>query len=109
MMEKTAKKEEKVFLTQTAAEKLKEIMRSQDKTGYALRLGLVSQGCSSFVYNMDFEKIPAEDDMVFEQHELKIFVDKKSMRMLGGTTVDYVEAGSEAGFKMVNPNIKPGC
>ena len=70
---------------------------------------VVRGGCAGYTYNMDFEKSKSGDDMVFEEHGLKIFVTPKSMEFLNGTQIDYTEGLQGAGFKLNNPNVKSSC
>ena len=48
------------------------------------------------------ENLP--DDVVIEEGEFKIFVDKKSAPKLEGSTIDFVIRLQESGFKFDNPN-----
>ena len=99
----------KITITKFAAEKVSELMKSQHKEGYGLRVTVVSGGCSGKMYAMDFEKTPVDDDFVFEENGVKVFVDPKSMEFLNGTNIDYTEGLQGAGFKLDNPNAKSSC
>lgn len=96
-------------ITKFAADKVLEIMKQQQKEGYALRVGVMRGGCSGKTYVMDFENAPKEDDMVFEQNGIRMFVDPKSMEFLNGTNIDYTEGLQGSGFKLENPNVTGGC
>jgi len=99
----------KITITKFAAEKVAELMKSQNKEGYGLRVAVVGGGCSGKTYSMDFEKNPVNDDFVFEENGVKLFVDPKSMEFLNGTNIDYTEGLQGAGFKLDNPNVKSSC
>jgi iron-sulfur cluster assembly protein len=58
---------------------------------------------------LDFEKAPASTDIVFEEHGVKLFVDKESMEFLKGTTIDYIDGLRGSGFKIENPNVQNSC
>ena len=107
--EKIDTKDAKVTITEFAAKKINEIMKAQNKEGYGLRVEVVRGGCAGYTYNMDFEKTKADDDMVFEEHGLRLFVSPKSMEFLNGTQIDYTEGLQGAGFKLNNPNVKSSC
>ncbi|MEK6887407.1 MAG: iron-sulfur cluster assembly accessory protein [Candidatus Aenigmatarchaeota archaeon] len=98
----------KITITKFAAEKMSELMKSQHKEGYGLRVSVVGGGCSGKMYAMDFDK-RNDDDFVFEEHGVKIFVDSKSMEFLNGTNIDYIEGLQGSGFKLDNPNVKSSC
>lgn len=113
-MPETASKEETedelhLEMTPLAAEKVKYLAGQEGKPGYGLRIGVVRGGCSGYMYSMDFEKLKNDDDIVVDQHGVRLFVDRESAKMLAGVTVDYVESLQGAGFKVSNPNEKASC
>src|SRR3989338_5994169 len=98
-----------VTLTPNAASKVKEFMAAEKKAGYGLRIMVVPGGCAGYQYGMDFEKESGKDDIVFEQHAVKLFIDKKSASHLVGTTIDFVDNLQGSGFKIDNPNATSTC
>jgi iron-sulfur cluster assembly accessory protein len=98
-----------VTLTDKAAEMVKAAMAKEKVVGFGLRVGVVGGGCSGFQYHLAFEEAPAADDVVYEQHGVRIFVDTASQEHLAGVTVDYVTGLHGAGFKFVNPNASRTC
>jgi iron-sulfur cluster assembly accessory protein len=103
------KKTPPVNLTQTAINKVKEIMAQQNPVPKGLRVGVVGGGCSGFQYSMSFENSAGLMDKTYEFDGLKVFVDATSVMYLQGATVDYVETLEGAGFKFENPNVKTTC
>ncbi|MFH1978419.1 MAG: iron-sulfur cluster assembly accessory protein [Candidatus Aenigmatarchaeota archaeon] len=100
---------EDVTLTAKAAEKLKVLLKEQGKEEYGIRLGVLAGGCAGNTYDMDFEKEPADNDIVIEAHGLRLFVSPESMELLKGIEVDYVETLQQSGFKFNNPNASASC
>jgi iron-sulfur cluster assembly accessory protein len=98
-----------IILTDPAAEKVREIMATQDPLPAGLRIGVVGGGCSGFQYSMSFENQSGMMDKVFNFNGLKVFVDATSLMYLNGCVVDYVETLEAAGFKFENPNTKSTC
>lgn len=98
-----------IYVTEAAAEKIKEFAKNEDKDGWALRISAEPQSGSEPAYAMDFEEKKKKDDKVFEFHGVKIFIDKKSMKNMGGAEVDYLETMYGSGFKISNPNYKKSC
>lgn len=98
-----------VTLTEKAGVKVKEIMESENKGSYGLRVYVKGGGCSGFEYGMAFEEKETEEDSVLEMHGVKLFVDPYSAPMLNGTEVDYVDNLQGAGFAIKNPNAKSTC
>ncbi|MBI4245207.1 MAG: iron-sulfur cluster assembly accessory protein [Planctomycetes bacterium] len=110
--ETASTEEEREFhfeVTQLAADKIKYLAEQQGKKGYGLRIQVVRGGCSGYMYNMDFEKAKNDDDVIVEQHDVRLFVDKESAKMLNDVTVDYIESLQGAGFKISNPNETASC
>jgi iron-sulfur cluster assembly accessory protein len=99
-----------VSLTLKAVDMVK-ITRQQEgmDESYGLRVAVRGGGCSGFEYALDFEKEGRENDLVYEQSGLKIFLDALSARYLKGTEIDYVLGMSGAGFKFNNPNAVGTC
>jgi iron-sulfur cluster assembly protein len=99
-------KGEVITLTESAAAKLKEILKSEGKEGYALRVQVVKTGCANS-YGLDFDNTQAADDTAVEMHGVKLLVDKNSLPQVKGANIDYVE-GEHAGFRISNSNKSGG-
>jgi iron-sulfur cluster assembly accessory protein len=99
----------KIFVTDVAAQKIKELLNKENKDGYALRVAVSPGGCSGFMYQMNFEKESVESDVVLTENGVKILVDKDSVDMLRGAEIDYIDNLNDSGFKVNNPNAKHGC
>lgn len=99
-----------VTLTPKASDMVK-ITRDQENIdpSFGLRIAVRGGGCSGFEYALDFESEPRENDLVYEQHGLTIYLDGLSARYLKGTEIDYVLGMSGAGFKFNNPNASGTC
>ena len=99
-----------VVLTAKAAEMVK-ITREQEgiDATHGLRIAVRGGGCSGFEYALDYENEARENDWIYEQNGLTIYVDAVSARYLEGTTVDYVMGMAGAGFKFLNPQAKGSC
>ena len=100
---------ETLTITQAAATQINELLQAQRKSGQGIRIEVLHGGCAGYMYNMDFDEKENENDVVIEDKGVRLFVDKKSMDMLKGTEIDYVETLNEAGFKINNPNAKSTC
>ena len=75
-----------------------------------LRISIAGGGCSGFMYQMELSEI-REDDKVFlhEDTGSRVFIDSKSVLLLGGSIVDYSDGLTDAGFKVRNPDAKDTC
>jgi iron-sulfur cluster assembly protein len=99
-----------ISFTEKGAEKVKEFLAAQsaDVQTSGLRVGVRGGGCSGFQYALAFDT-QREDDEVFEDHGLRILVDRPSLPYVRGAIVDYVDTLQGAGFKVDNPNVVAAC
>jgi len=74
-----------------------------------VRVGVKSGGCSGLSYELDFDKSQAEGDKVFEDNEVRIVVDKRSVLYLAGTILEYSGGLNGKGFVFNNPNAQRTC
>ncbi|GMF13319.1 unnamed protein product [Phytophthora lilii] len=95
------------------SQKLVEAAERQKTKNLMLRVAVEGGGCSGFKYVIEFEKDAtpdAEEDVVFEQHGGKVVVDKESLELIRGSTVDFEQELIRSAFAVVNnPNAVSGC
>ena len=101
--------EQILTLTEKAANKVKQMLEKENKKDYGLRLGVISGGCSGYMYEVALEKSAKENDAVFEEKGIKVFINPESIPFMKGSTVDYKETLQNSGFKINNPNVKRTC
>ena len=97
-----------ISLTPAAAERVKTFIASRGK-GLGLRLGVRKTGCSGFAYVVNYADDRKDQDLVFEDQGVKVFVDPLSLPLIDGTTVDFIKQGLNEAFRFHNPNIKGEC
>jgi iron-sulfur cluster assembly protein len=97
-----------ITLTQQAADHISRFMQKRGK-GLGLRLGVRTTGCSGMAYKLEYVDQPNDEDQVYENFGVKVFVDPKSIPYLDGTQLDYAREGLNEGFKFSNPNEKASC
>ena len=102
-------KEVIISLTEKAANKVKLLLEKESKQDYGLRVGVMPGGCSSYMYDIGLEKAPKENDIVIEEKGVKVFINPESIAFMKGSTVDYMDTLTNAGFKINNPNVKTSC
>jgi len=98
-----------ITLTETASEKVQQLMERDGRAGFALRLKVVGGGCSGLQYQLMFDDQVGELDQEEEQQGVRVVVDPKSSVYVLGTTIDYVDDLSGSGFKIENPNASNTC
>ena len=97
-------------LTPVAAAKIRELMAEEEDAGtLVLRVAIQGGGCSGFQYGLGFDAAPAEGDVELTLEGIPVVVDPYSAPYLRGTTIDFLNSISEAGFKIDNPNAVSSC
>ena len=118
--EKAAGKQLTIEVTPAAVTqicKLDAKRRADGKSAEGLRIGLRGGGCDGFSYVFEWADKPADAkrDHVIEldrtegEGKVRVFIDRKSMLYLAGTTLNFVTGLMGHGFKFENPNVKGSC
>lgn len=97
-----------ISLTDKAANRLKEIIAAKGEN-LALRVMVRPGGCSGYEYGMALERNPRPDDNVTEMDGLKVVVDPRSVDLLDGASIDFVDSLMGGGFAINNPNASSSC
>ncbi|WP_026998324.1 HesB/IscA family protein [Eisenibacter elegans] len=99
-----------IQVTDKAKEQLA-TLRQQD--GYTeahnVRVSVKGGGCSGLMYDLSFDDQIQATDEVFEDKNVKILVDKKSLLYLLGTVLDFSDGLNGKGFQFINPNASRTC
>jgi len=94
-------------LSNDASERIKVLLKNEE--GSFFRISVLGGGCSGFQYNFSFEKNPNNDDLVFEQNNVKYLIDKVSIDFIKGSSLEFVSELSGSYFKIENPNATANC
>ena len=97
-----------ISVTESAVKHISEQLKTRGQ-GLGIRVGVKTTGCSGMAYVLEFVDELEKGDAVFEDHGVKIVVDRKSLAYLKGTQMDYVKQGVNEGFEFKNPNAKGEC
>ncbi len=98
-----------ITLTENAIKKVKTYLaEDQSLSGKNLRVYVQEGGCSGMEYGFGFDEQKA-DDTVVKMDGLEVLIDPKSVPLLEGSTVDYVETLEGEGFSVTNPHSTGGC
>lgn len=96
-------------MTQGAVAEFKRVLGEIGGDANIVRISVGGGGCSGFNYGLGFvspeEVGPA--DVVGEVDGLKFAVDRKSLLLLDGVSLDWAE--EPRGFRFDNPNAKKSC
>ncbi len=97
-----------ISMTESAQAHVKRHLENRG-SGFGIRVGVKTTGCSGLSYVLEFVDSPEAEDEVFEQGEVNLIVDPKSLVYLDGTELDFVKEGLNEGFQFNNPNVKNEC
>jgi iron-sulfur cluster assembly accessory protein len=98
-----------ITLTDSAANKVRELLDAEGEPELALRVAVRPGGCSGFSYEMFFDADVASDDEQATYGAVKVIVDPSSAQLLTGATLDYKDGLQDAGFAINNPNATRTC
>ena len=97
-----------ITLTEAAARHVSRYLSRRGK-GLGVRLGVKTSGCSGLAYQLEYVDAAEPEDLVFEQHGVKLLIDPKSLAYIDGTELDFVREGLNEGFRFSNPNVRDRC
>jgi iron-sulfur cluster assembly protein len=99
-----------VTVTDTAAQKIRELMAAEPESEVAvLRIAVQGGGCSGFQYALGFDRGPQDGDNEVEINGVRVVIDPFSAPYLAGSEIDFVDALMGAGFAINNPNVQAAC
>ena len=98
-----------IKVSPSAAQKVSSLLTRQNRPQGVLRVAVVGGGCSGLQYKMDLQDAPAARDILVESSGIKVVVDPKSALYVTGSELDYVDALTDGGFKVKNPNAATSC
>ena len=98
-----------IQVTEEAAENIKRLQEEYEANGFGLRFGLRGGGCSGYKYVLELESEPDENDLIFEEGGVQVFVNPEHMEKLQNSTIGWKESLMESGFEIDNPQAKRPC
>lgn len=100
-----------ITVSESAIEKLKEILKEEDNPDLKVRMFVSGGGCSGMQYGFTLEEEPAnEDDFDLEVAPgVHMLVDAMSGQYVQGAEVDWQESVQGAQFAIKNPNAETTC
>ena len=97
-----------ITLTEAAARHVSRYLARRGQ-GLGVRLGVKTSGCSGLAYQLEYVDQAEPEDVVFENHGVKLLIDPKSLAYIDGTHLDFVREGLNEGFRFSNPNERDKC
>lgn len=77
----------------------------ENKPEKFFRITVQGGGCSGFKYNFSFDKKVRKDDLIFN----KTIIDKQSLDILDGSTIDFNKEMIGNSFVIKNPKAASSC
>ena len=94
----------KIEFTDRAKEEIEKII-NEDQLKKFFRISVKGGGCSGFKYNFSFDNKVDNKDIVFD----KVIIDKDSLDIISGSTVDFKKEMIGESFVIDNPKASSSC
>ena len=98
-----------ITLSDSAANRIKEIMSNNETKSIGVRVGVKSGGCAGMSYIMEYAKEINPTDEIIEAKGVKVFIDPGAIMYLLGTEIDYKQEQFSSTFVFKNPNETERC
>ncbi len=95
--------EKKLEFTHKAKIQIEKITKSEEKKYF--RIEVKGGGCSGYKYNFSFDDKIDKDDILFS----KTIIDKNSLDIIAGSTVDFKKELIGESFVINNPKASASC
>ena len=96
-------------LTDTAANRVRDLIAAQETSLAGVRVGVKNGGCAGMEYTLDPVTDPDPADDVVEIEGATVYVDPKAVLFLLGSVMDYEVTRLRSGFVFQNPNQVSAC
>jgi iron-sulfur cluster insertion protein len=98
-----------LIFTDSAAQKVKELIDEEGNAELKLRVFVTGGGCSGFQYGFTFDEQANDDDTAMEKNGVTLLIDAMSFQYLAGAEIDYQDGIEGAQFVIKNPNATSTC
>ena len=98
-----------ISLTEAAASEIRSALAQKRAQGFGLKVQVVGGGCEGFLYDLLYLEAPDASDDVFESQGVRLFVDRRALRVLDGLTIDHTRTPYGVGFVFKNPSARSQC
>jgi iron-sulfur cluster assembly accessory protein len=97
-----------VTISDEALKFINELLETNDKKGYGVRIYLAGVGCSGPQFGMAFQDGVKEGDFEEKFPGFSFYYDEETQMALDGASIDLVETANGSGLIIQNPNVS-GC
>ncbi len=101
-----------IYLSETAAKKVKELQAQQNRPDAALRVAVLGGDCAGLKYFIGLDDFRGADDIAIQSEGVRIYTDLTSLPYLEGSDIEWIKVEDDAGFVILNPNkgrSRGGC
>jgi iron-sulfur cluster insertion protein len=98
-----------LVFTDSAADKVKQLIEEEGNPDLKLRVFVTGGGCSGFQYGFTFDEAVNDDDTTLHKGNVTLLIDPMSLQYLMGAEIDYQENVEGAQFVIKNPNATSTC
>src|ERR671938_1566365 len=98
-----------IVFSDSAANKVKQLIDEEGNPDLKLRVFVTGGGCSGFQYGFTFDETTNEDDTTMLKAGVTLLIDPMSYQYLVGAEIDYQESVEGAQFVIKNPNATSTC
>ncbi|MDP5241217.1 iron-sulfur cluster insertion protein ErpA [Uliginosibacterium sp. 31-16] len=98
-----------LVFTDSAANKVKELIEEEGNVELKLRVFVSGGGCSGFQYGFTFDEEVNEDDTQLQKNGVTLLIDSMSYQYLVGAEIDYTDGLEGSQFVIRNPNATTTC
>lgn len=98
-----------LMFSDSAATKVKELIKEENNPALMLRVFVSGGGCSGFQYGFTFDEAVNDGDTKIVNGDVTLLVDPMSFQYLAGAEIDYQEGLEGAQFVIKNPQAKSTC
>ena len=97
-----------VSVTPAARAHLRQTLRAGNAP--AIRLSVKESGCTGYMYVLDLADAAGDGDLALRvDSDVLLLVDRASIPVLRGTTIDFVREGLNSLLRFDNPNVQDQC
>lgn len=104
------KTDQVMIVSDTAVNKVVDLLAQEDNQAYFLRIAVQPGGCSGLRYALYFDDRELEGDVVSAYDRgVTLRIDRMSAPYLRGAKLEWIESLKESGFTIENPNAQGSC
>lgn len=96
-----------ITLSPAAHAKIAEVLSDDPESMF--RVSVKNGGCAGNQYTFTTETSQKPSDVVFQQKDFAVIIDKQDLEKLNGSSIDFIEELQGSHFSVDNPNTTRTC